>query len=155
MSSIKVVVTGRRTTVYQKAHRTAEVLYTDRVAELIKSGALVMVRESTVYVDKNEEPAAVVNAPSRKELTEQAEGLGIEVRTSWAKAKISEEIAAAITKMSEMETYQGETSPVGEHQGEPQGEPQAETSTESKVVPWRGLLTTSPGEEDEQPDISV
>lgn len=93
MPQIKVVVTSPRNTVYQRAHRTATVLYTERVAELVEQGVLTVVAEGTAQVDTKDRPVAVINPPTRRELAQQAEALGIEVKPSWSKTRLSEEIA--------------------------------------------------------------
>ncbi len=94
MSQIKVVVTGRRSTAYQRAHRTAEVLYTDRVAELVRAGVLTLVRSTgVVYVDADDKPVTIVTAPARAELVAEAEAAGVVVKPSWPKARLVEEIA--------------------------------------------------------------
>lgn len=106
---MKVTVTSPRTTVYQKAHRTAEVLLTPRVQELINSGDLQLVGEGSTYVEKTADgdvvPAQIINAPTRNELVIEAQELGIDVKTSWSKTRISEAIEEYAAPAAESEVY--------------------------------------------------
>lgn len=111
MTQIKVTVTSPRTTTYQRARRTAEVLLTDRVRELVENGTLILVGHGTTYVDSNDQPVRRVQAPTKSELVVEAEGLGVEVRPSWSKPRLQEEIQEA-KERGEADTSPGDPGPI-------------------------------------------
>ena len=71
----KITVTARRSSVYVKAHHTAEVLLTPRVQQLLDAGELVLVDERTDYADPTAGATSPVEEPESAENT-GSESLG-------------------------------------------------------------------------------
>ena len=94
-----VTVVGTRTTVYGRAHEQVRVPLTSRVQHLIDRGIL-----HTVECGSREPNAAnevntvetVETGETRLELLDRARAMGIDVRPSWSKARLRDEIAKRV-----------------------------------------------------------
>lgn len=105
-----VTVVGTRTTVYGRAHEPTRVPLTSRVQRLIDKGVL----HTVGYGDHKPNAANEVNTvetvetvETRLELLDRARAMGIDVRPSWSKARLRDEIA----KMVEIQASQSPSQP--------------------------------------------
>lgn len=108
-----VTVVGTRTTVYGRAHEPTRVPLTSRVRHLIDRGVLRAVGygdhkpNAANEVNTVETVETVETGETRLELLDRARAMGIDVRPSWSKARLRDEIA----KMVEIQASQSPSQP--------------------------------------------
>lgn len=94
-----VTVVGTRTTVYGRAHEPTRVPLTSRVQRLIDRGVLRAVGYGGREPNATNEVGAVETVETgetRLELLDRARAMGIDVRPSWSKARLRDEIAKRV-----------------------------------------------------------
>lgn len=110
-----VTVVGARTTVYGRAHELTRVLLTSRVQRLLDSGVLHTVeyggREPNVAdeVDTVETGETRKTRETRLELLDRARAMGIDVRPSWSKSRLRDEIAKRLEIQASQSPFQPPT----------------------------------------------
>jgi len=102
-----VTVVGTRTTVYGRAHEPTRVPLTSRVQRLIDRGVLRAVGHGDHKPNAANEVGTVETGETRLELLDRARAMGIDVRPSWSKARLRDEIA----KMVEIQASQSPSQP--------------------------------------------
>lgn len=108
-----VTVVGTRTTVYGRAHELVRLPLTSRVQQLLDRGVLHAVeydgREPNAAneVDMGEVGETRETGETRLELLDRARAMGIDVRPSWSKSRLRDEIA----KRGEIQASQSSSQP--------------------------------------------
>ena len=104
-----VTVVGVRTTVYGRAHEPVRLPLTSRVQQLLDRGVLHAVEYDgrANEVDTGEVGEVSETRETRLELLDRARAMGIDVRPSWSKSRLRDEIA----KRGEIQASQSPSQP--------------------------------------------